>query len=110
MPAIAAEITHRAQTNGPEVITVSGEIEPDDDKKFVEMAWAPKAIIVLNSRGGHLGTAAKIGRIVRIQKYETALHNGSICNSACTLIWLAGSLRHLERRARLGFHSAATTR
>jgi hypothetical protein len=37
------------------------------------------------------------------------LHSGAICNSACTLIWLAGSFRHLDRYARLGFHSAATT-
>jgi hypothetical protein len=95
----------------PEVITVSGEIEPDDDKRFVEIAWAiTQAIVVLNSKGGHLGAAAKIGRIVRIQKYETIVRNGARCNSACALVWLAGSSRHLDRGARLGFHSAATTR
>ena len=33
-----------------------------------------------------------------------------MCDSACTLIWLAGTFRHLDRYARLGFHSAARAR
>ena len=35
------------------------------------------------------------------------MHNGAVCNSACTFIWLAGTFRHLDRQARLGFHSTA---
>jgi hypothetical protein len=32
-----------------------------------------------------------------------------MCNSACVLIWIAGSYRHLDRHARLGFHSGSHT-
>jgi hypothetical protein len=38
------------------------------------------------------------------------VHSGAICNSACTLIWLAGTYRHLDPKTRLGFHSAREKR
>jgi hypothetical protein len=53
--------------------------------------------------------AMRIGAFVRQHKYETRVVNGATCNSACTLIWLAGTTRHLDQHARLGFHSAAAT-
>jgi hypothetical protein len=110
-PAAAAEFTQRPQADGPDIITVDGEIEPDDEKKFFEIARnITQANVVLNSRGGYNAAAMRIGSFVRFREYETRVHNGSVCNSACTLIWLAGSFRHLDRHARLGFHSAATTR
>jgi hypothetical protein len=84
------------------------QIEADDHKKFIEIASdAMQASIILNSKGGHLGSAIIIGRFIRLRNYEARVHNGAVCNSACTLIWLAGTFRHLDRRARLGFHSGA---
>jgi hypothetical protein len=109
-PAAAAEFTHRSQPNGPDVISIRGEIYADDDKKFIEIASdIMHASIILDVKGGHIGAAISIGRFTRFRNYETRVQNGAVCNSACTLIWLAGTLRHLDRRARLGFHSAATT-
>jgi hypothetical protein len=111
MPAAAAEVTRTPQANGPDVITIRGEIEPDDHKKFIEIVSdIMKANVILNSKGGHIGTAIIIGRFIRLRNYETRVHNGAVCDSACTLIWLAGSFRHLDRWARLGFHSARTQR
>jgi hypothetical protein len=69
-----------------------------------------QASVVLNSRGGYNDAAINIGRFIRLHKYETRVHKGAVCNSACTLIWLAGTVRHLDRYARLGFHRAATRR
>ena len=110
-PAAAAEITHRPQPKGPDVISISGEIEPDDDKKFIEIARdIPQASVVLNSKGGYNSAAINIGNFIRLHNHDTKVHNGAVCNSACTLIWLAGTFRHLDRYARLGFHSAATER
>jgi hypothetical protein len=110
-PAAAAEFTHRPQVNGPDVITIRGEIDADDYKKFIEIASdIMHASVILNSKGGHIAAAISIGRFIRLRNYDTRLHNGGACNSACTLIWLAGTFRHLDRYARLGFHSAATTR
>jgi hypothetical protein len=110
-PAASAEITRRPQANGPDVIIIDGEIEPGDDKKFIEIARdVTQASVVLNSKGGYNETAIIIGRFIRLRNYETRVNNGAVCNSACTLVWLAGTFRHLDRYARLGFHSAATGR
>ena len=108
-PAAAAEFTHRQQANGPDVIAISGVIYPGDDKKFLEITWSlTNAIVILNSRGGNLNEAAIIGRRIRSHNWETRVRNGAVCNSACTLIWVAGVPRSLDLQARLGFHSAAT--
>jgi hypothetical protein len=110
-PAASAEITRRPQANGPDVIIIDREIEPGDDKKFIEIARdVTQASVVLNSKGGYNETAIIIGRFIRLRNYETRVNNGAECNSACTLVWLAGTFRHLDRYARLGFHSAATER
>ena len=110
-PAAAAEFTRRPQANGPDVISIFGVIEQGDDKKFAELTWGLKdAIIVLNSRGGYNSAATNIGFRVRSYNYETRVHRGAICNSACTLIWLAGTYRHMDPKTRLGFHSAREKR
>ena len=110
-PAAAAEFTRRPQANGPDVISIVGVIEQGDDKKFADLAWGLKdAIVVLNSRGGYNSAATNIGFRVRSHNYETRVHRGAICNSACTLIWLAGTYRHLDPKTRLGFHSAREKR
>ena len=110
-PAAAAEFTRKPQGNGPDVITISGLIEQADDKKFTELTWGLNdAIVVLNSRGGYNSAATNIGLRIRSHNYETRVHSGAICSSACTLIWLAGTYRHLDPKTRLGFHSAREKR
>ena len=107
-PAASAEITRRPQANGPDVISIVGVIEPGDDKKFNEIASdMTQASVILNVKGGRVWEAINIGRFIRLRTFETRVQNGAVCNSACTLVWLAGSFRHLDRYARLGFHSAA---
>jgi hypothetical protein len=103
----AAEITHTL-SNGENIITVSGEIKEFDDVEFIKLAGdIQKLTVSLNSPGGSNLAAAKIGMFVRAHRYETMVKNGATCSSACTLIWLAGSSRHLGHDARLGFHSAS---
>ena len=103
----AAEITHTL-SNGENIITVSGEINEYDDVEFIKLAGDIKKLTVsLDSPGGSNLGAAKIGMFVRARRYETMVKNGATCSSACTLIWLAGSYRHLGHNARLGFHSAS---
>jgi hypothetical protein len=63
MPAAAAEFTRTPQADGPDVITIRGEIEPDDHKKFIEIAPdIMQTNFILNSKGGHIGAAIIIGR------------------------------------------------
>jgi hypothetical protein len=106
--AAAAEITRTPEANGLDVITIRGNIEADDHKKFIDIAFdIMQASVILDSRGGYVEAALAIGRFIRLRNYETRVHNGAVCNSACTFIWLAGTFRHLDRRARLGFHSVS---
>jgi hypothetical protein len=110
-PATAAEFKRMPQVDGPDIIVLSGLLQPDDDKKFAAIAAGiNQAVIVLNSIGGNNNAAAHIGSFIRSHNYETRVHNGATCNSACVLIWIAGSFRHLDRYARLGVHSASTER
>jgi hypothetical protein len=102
-PASAAEIGYHPQ---PNVISLHGMIETGDDTRLAAIVVRAGVIVLLNSPGGYVETALSIGRLVRSRLYATAVGEGSICNSACTMIWLAGSPRNLDRRARLGFHSA----
>ena len=107
-PAAAAEITRTPQAKGPDIISIRGKIDADDHKKFIEIASdSMLASVILNSRGGDTRAAIIIGRFIHLRNYETRVHNGAVCDSACTLIWLAGTFRHLDRQSRLGFHSAA---
>jgi hypothetical protein len=108
-PAAAADFTRTPHADGPDIITISGIIYPGDNRKFVQVVLETKhASIVLDSRGGYVEDAIAIGGLVRSRNYETRVENGALCNSACTLIWLAGASRRLGSHARLGFHSAAT--
>lgn len=103
----AAEITHTL-SNGENIITVTGEIKEFDEVEFIKLAGdIQKLTVSLNSPGGSNLAAAKIGMFVRAHRYEAMVKNGATCSSACTLIWLAGSSRHLGHNARLGFHSAS---
>jgi hypothetical protein len=63
-------------------------------------------VISLDSAGGAVEVAIEIGRWVRKRGYETMVRSGSQRDSACPLIWFAGTQRHLGHKAQLGFHSA----
>ena len=62
----------------------------------------------LDSPGGSLVPAIAIGKLVRQKGYATVVLDQSTCNSACALIWLAGTPRYLEGAGNLGFHASYT--
>jgi hypothetical protein len=107
-PVIAAEFVHKSAVNGrPDVITITGEILRDDEKKFYDIVYGLKDVsIVVNSKGGWNQAAGRIGVYIRHKNWETRLLKRSICNSACTLIFLAGTYRYMDTKTKLGFHSA----
>ena len=66
-------------------------------------AGAPALKVVhLNSGGGRLGEAEKLGKLIRERQLET--YTSASCSSACTVAFLAGQKRWLKQGARLGFH------
>jgi hypothetical protein len=110
MQASAAEFAFREERNGEyayDVIFLSGEIRPGDERRFFELAVKATrdTLVSLDSTGGHLKTALEIGRTVALRKMNTRVTNTE-CISACALIWLAGAERYLNNGERLGFHSA----
>jgi hypothetical protein len=105
-PAWAA-IQHSALEGGVEGIYVTGEIVAPDEAAFRELAERyPQAVVFLESPGGALVPAIEIGKLVRQHGYATVVLGESTCNSACALIWLAGTPRYLEGTGNLGFHAS----
>lgn len=88
-------------------ILILGDIVASDAEKFRREAGKHNgAIVLLESDGGSVPAAIEIGEVIRLRAYPTAVINGSTCNSACALIWLAGSPRALSKSGRVGFHAA----
>ncbi len=59
-------------------------------------------VVHLNSGGGRLGEAEKLGKLIRQRRLAT--YTSASCSSACTVAFLAGSERWLKDGAKLGFH------
>jgi hypothetical protein len=102
----AAEFKRVPQANGPDIVGISGPINLGDNEKFIAITKnLADATIVLDSPGGVVNAAFRIGAVTYIKKYETRVNAGAVCNSACPFIWLAGAYRDLDETARLGFHT-----
>ena len=113
-PAAAIYLSRSGDT-----ATLSGSFAPGDDKVFADFLGPGPAPRVLyrNSYGGEIGSAIGIGRLVRKARLTTAMRAESeVCDSACTMVFIAGVKRHYihgERVAEgigsftgLGFHPA----
>lgn len=105
-PASAA-VQHSRLEGGAEGIYVTGEILAGDEVAFQRLAEQyPRAVVFLESPGGSLVPAIEIGKLVRAKGYATVVLDQGTCNSACALIWLAGTPRHIEGAGHLGFHAS----
>lgn len=62
--------------------------------------------VMLESGGGRIEEAVRIARLIRERKLNTYVE--SHCESACTLILLAGTDRAATTQARIGFHRASS--
>ncbi|MEE4015094.1 hypothetical protein V1T76_23720 [Roseibium sp. FZY0029] len=108
------------------VISIEGQIEKGDLDRLKELVertgfsdclkpgYCPyNNVISLNSPGGNLREALEIGKYIAGQNFITLLPENATCESACSLIFLAGYTRYegffFPRRfahetARLGIH------
>jgi hypothetical protein len=114
--ANAAEITHAYRGIDAVDVTISGKIEEGDVQRFNDVQRAIQAklsekniTVMLNSPGGHIGTALSIARIVREMKWSTWVNADDECNSACAMIWLGGVKRGATEKSLIGFHGAYDT-
>lgn len=105
----AAEIEAVTLEDGSSIIFFIGDIEPGDADNFRRIAATSKSTaVILESSGGSTIEAIEIGKVVRVLDLATLVLNDSQCNSACALIWLAGTPRTLSRSAKIGFHASYT--
>jgi hypothetical protein len=103
--AHAAEITVNKNTTPPSV-TFRGAIQFGDEWKFINVVRdVGKVTVRLNSQGGKIDPAMKIGFEVRSWQMTTEVVG--TCQSACALIWAAGVDRRLPLETSLGFHQPA---
>ncbi|GEM_PF-2394418 len=72
--------------------------------------------VILASRGGSLGPAMELGRVIRRHRLIATIESGDVCVSACAYAFLGGIARNLsitsaeranDRQAMLGFHRFA---
>jgi hypothetical protein len=96
----------------PATLLMQGKLEQAETEmdvaKFLNVA-APQrygAVLYLDSLGGNVATALRIGELIRLYGFSTAVINVATCNSACGLIWISAKERFLSSRAAVGFHAA----
>ncbi len=86
-----------SEVDGKGRIVISGTITPSDYDALVEKISTLKrenrltSFVFLNSLGGSLETAIKMGRYIRKEREFVVMHEGDICASACVFI-LAGAI------------------
>lgn len=102
VPAAAAVIAVRADVEPP-VIVIDGTVEPRDLAVFMDRTRGlSQAVVRLRSLGGSILPAMEIGRQLHQLGFATEVHE--FCDSACSLMWLAGTTRYLPPGSRVGFH------
>jgi hypothetical protein len=89
-------------------IQITGTIRKGDFRRLNEFSLAtPRAQlqnVFLNSVGGDVHESLLIARQISDFLGSTWIESGSVCYSACTIIWAGGASRSIRRNAKLGFH------
>ena len=93
---------------------IDGEILRGDAKKFADVIKSTSntkvdMYLFLRSSGGVFEDGMEIAKLVHERGFRTDVANTDTCTSMCAIIWLAGSKRIYGGKARIGFHSVATT-
>lgn len=113
---LAVLIFHTANaakvSSSGDAIVLFGEINSGDAAQFAQIllqsADTSHPVLFLNSPGGKVTEAIRIGEMIRQRGIYTAAVGGSVCASACSLIWMAGQARFIDHASRVGFHAAYT--
>lgn len=106
-------------------IKIKGELVEGDSERFKDAfsalltkhypgnSWKTKDLTIvvhLESPGGMVAEAIKIGSYVKGAKFNTAVGEKEVCASACGLIWLAGNKRYVHKQGYIGFHAVFNTK
>ncbi len=69
-----------------------------------EHANLPLTAVVLDSGGGDVESAIKMGRILRERLAVAHVQKGARCDSACVLVFVGAVEKHIHDDAKLGLH------
>jgi hypothetical protein len=87
-------------------VTVSGTITEQDAEALARwndrLPYFDQVFVHLNSSGGSLSAAMKIGRLLRKYEGRTSIPAGAKCYSSCALIFISGITRYSD--GELGLH------
>ncbi len=91
----------------PIIIQLKGEIKSGDAEEFERLIEGQsKLTLVLDSPGGLVREALRIGATIRLRNFATMVTADSECYSACGLVWLASERRYMAETSQIGFHAA----
>ncbi|MDA7425409.1 COG3904 family protein [Thalassococcus lentus] len=97
-------------TRAEGVWRLEGAITAGDADRIItqieDSAEAPQQL-VLQSPGGAVDEALRLGRYLRARSIETAVLSGEICYSACPYLLAGGPTRDIETGASIGVHQHA---
>ena len=91
-------------------ICIEGPISDADVDQFrsitpIADAYSDVVTVSLNSIGGSVSAAMKIGQIIREKWFWTVVDdNGAQCDSACVLVFAAGAFREAGDGSKVGIH------
>jgi len=90
-------------------VRISGEIQSGLGDALEDLLQAYPGIkrLELESPGGHVNEGLALATLVEKYSLDTAVKTH--CDSACTLVFVAGRERILESEAELGFHRCRST-
>jgi hypothetical protein len=104
-PSAQAEVRIDRSAEAFIELSISGTITDDDAETFAGLSREleyKNAFIDLNSEGGNVFAAMKIGKLIRKYDASTIVEGSARCFTSCALIFIAGVQRH--NIGELGLH------
>ncbi len=94
-------------TDKSKFVYMEGEFDKDTYKEFIKFSKTiDKDIneVKINSNGGVVASAMKIGSYIKENKWNTGLDAEMNCYSACGFVYFAGKEKSLQGEAKIGLH------
>ncbi|WP_417883234.1 hypothetical protein [Vibrio rumoiensis] len=92
------------QSRDRHIVTLSGRFESGESYRFQQFLANHKntQFILLQSNGGSIKEAMKVGRIIHQKSLNTLVE--TYCYSSCFVVLMSGQIRYVYENAYLGVH------
>lgn len=108
--SVFADVGISETEDGQGRMTLSGSISSSDYIAFVEKHNMLKrekratSFVFLNSSGGDVNTAMKLGRYIRKEHFHAVVHENKICASACVFVLAGARVKHIDEGGSVYIH------